>query len=44
MGIIPFPDVFGGEFDFADRMLSAVSCERNDLELVRPGRDDVEVV
>src|SRR5262249_10545223 len=44
MGIITFLDVFGGEFDFADWVLSAVSGERNDLELVRPGRDDIEVV
>ena len=44
MGVIPFSDVLGGKFNFADRMLGAVSRERSDLELVSPCRDDIEVV
>ncbi len=44
MGKITFPDVFRGEFDFADRMLGAISGERSDLELVRPRCDYIEVV
>src|ERR1044071_416847 len=44
MRIVTFPDIFGGEFDFADWMLGAVSCKRGDLELVSPRRDHIEVV
>ena len=44
VGKITLLDVFRREFDFADRMFGAVSGERNDLELVRPGRHHIEVV
>ena len=44
MGKITFPDVFGCEFDLADRMLGTISGERSDLELVRPRCDYIEVV
>src|ERR1700730_2867277 len=44
MGIIPFSDIFGGKFDFTDRMLAAVSRERSDLEFVASRSDYVEIV
>jgi hypothetical protein len=44
MGIIPFSDIFGGKFDFADWVLAAISRERSDLELVASRSDYVEIV
>ena len=44
MRIIPFVDIFGGEIDFADRMLADVAGERTNLEFVGLDRDDIEVV